>query len=204
MRAYPFTTLAGTSMSELLASSRPPTQELTVHIQDIERIFEFSAALVSHSEPVVEWVIVLRDVTQNRQRIDRAKKQARLAAVGQLSAGIAHDFNNILSVIIGVSDLNLSREPDDLPDDLQGRPRSVFWSRASAPQPWCDMYSTSAEKNTKPKIRLSNSMPLSRTYPSFSRGRYPHRFRSHLSHASQTPGFSLTLRNCSRLLRILS
>ena len=106
-------------MSELLASSRPPTQELTVHIQDIERIFEFSAALVNHSEPVVEWVIVLRDVTQNRQRIDRAKKQARLAAVGQLSAGIAHDFNNILSVIIGVSDLNLSREPDDLPDDLR-------------------------------------------------------------------------------------
>lgn len=115
----PLSTLAGQSIQQLLASSRAPTQELTVHIQELERVFEFSAALVSHAEPVVEWVIVLRDVTQKRQSIERAKKQARLAAVGQLSAGIAHDFNNILSVIIGVSDLNLSRESDELPEDLR-------------------------------------------------------------------------------------
>ncbi len=44
-------------------------------------------------------VLVLRDVTVERQITERAQQQDRLAAVGQLAAGIAHDFNNIMMVI---------------------------------------------------------------------------------------------------------
>ncbi len=46
------------------------------------------------------WVVVLDDVTEQRQRQAHAERQGRLAAVGQLAGGIAHDFNNIMAVII--------------------------------------------------------------------------------------------------------
>jgi len=45
------------------------------------------------------WVMVLRDVTQERQLEQQTRRQERLAAVGQLAAGIAHDFRNIMAVI---------------------------------------------------------------------------------------------------------
>ncbi len=46
------------------------------------------------------WVIVTRDVTQQREFDQRVQRQERLAAVGQLAAGIAHDFNNIMATIV--------------------------------------------------------------------------------------------------------
>ena len=46
------------------------------------------------------WVLVLRDVTEERNQARYFQIQERLAVVGQLAAGIAHDFNNIMSVII--------------------------------------------------------------------------------------------------------
>ena len=46
------------------------------------------------------WVLVLRDVTEERHLQKQQAQQERLAAIGQLAAGIAHDFNNIMSVIV--------------------------------------------------------------------------------------------------------
>lgn len=46
------------------------------------------------------WVLVIRDVTQERETSRRIQQQDRLATVGQLAAGIAHDFNNIMSTIV--------------------------------------------------------------------------------------------------------
>ncbi len=46
------------------------------------------------------WVLVIRDVTEERNQARYFQIQERLAVVGQLAAGIAHDFNNIMSVII--------------------------------------------------------------------------------------------------------
>ncbi|MGW8251545.1 MAG: two-component system sensor histidine kinase NtrB, partial [Anaerolineales bacterium] len=46
------------------------------------------------------WVLVIRDVTQERETNRRIQQQDRLATVGQLAAGIAHDFNNIMSTIV--------------------------------------------------------------------------------------------------------
>jgi len=46
------------------------------------------------------WVLVLRDVTEERRMQEKIQQQERLAAVGQLAAGIAHDFNNILAAIV--------------------------------------------------------------------------------------------------------
>ena len=55
-----------------------------------------------------QWVITLRDVTQEREIHERARLQERLATVGQLAAGIAHDFNNIMAAILVYTDLLMS------------------------------------------------------------------------------------------------
>jgi len=52
-----------------------------------------------------QWVITLRDVTQERESQERIKLHERLATVGQLAAGIAHDFNNIMAAILIYADL---------------------------------------------------------------------------------------------------
>jgi PAS domain S-box-containing protein len=57
------------------------------------------------------WVLVIRDVTQERETQDQVAQQQRLAAMGQLAAGIAHDFNNVLQGIISFSELLVDR-PD--------------------------------------------------------------------------------------------
>ncbi len=61
--------------------------------QVIARPFEFSA------EPE-GWVLVIRNITLQREAEQREQQQERLATVGQLAAGIAHDFNNIMAVIV--------------------------------------------------------------------------------------------------------
>jgi nitrogen-specific signal transduction histidine kinase/CheY-like chemotaxis protein len=45
-------------------------------------------------------VLLLHEVTKEREQQAYLSTQERLATVGQLAAGIAHDFNNIMSVIV--------------------------------------------------------------------------------------------------------
>lgn len=52
-----------------------------------------------------QWVITLRDVSQEREIQERVRLHERLATVGQLAAGIAHDFNNIMAAILVYTDL---------------------------------------------------------------------------------------------------
>jgi nitrogen-specific signal transduction histidine kinase len=65
-------------------------------------------------------MMVMRDITEERDIQKRMQQQEKLAAVGQLAAGIAHDFNNILTSIIGFAEL--ARMTPDVPasvmDDL--------------------------------------------------------------------------------------
>ncbi len=49
---------------------------------------------------IINYAAVKRDITQAKEREQRAREQDRLAAVGRLAAGVAHDFNNIMSVVI--------------------------------------------------------------------------------------------------------
>ncbi len=89
-------TLGPFSLNEILTS--PPKglwHEIVMH----NLVFEAIARPVENSPHNAGWVLVLRDVTQERDIQNRVQRQDRLAAVGQLAAGIAHDFNNILTVI---------------------------------------------------------------------------------------------------------
>jgi PAS domain S-box-containing protein len=92
------THLGDRSLSELLAS--PPTQGLWHEVQGESRTFEAIARPVERGAEPGHWVLVINDVTQEREIRTQLRQQERLAAVGQLAAGIAHDFNNIMTSIV--------------------------------------------------------------------------------------------------------
>jgi len=52
-------------------------------------------------------VLVIKDVTREREIQAQLQQQERLAAVGQLASGIAHDFNNIMAIIVLYAQMGL-------------------------------------------------------------------------------------------------
>jgi GAF domain-containing protein/CheY-like chemotaxis protein len=74
-------------------------------------VFEIGTQPLDKGDAPDGWVVVIREVTQERETQTRIQMQERLATVGQLAAGIAHDFNNILAAIVVYADL-LRRDPN--------------------------------------------------------------------------------------------
>jgi signal transduction histidine kinase/putative methionine-R-sulfoxide reductase with GAF domain len=68
-----------------------------------KRVFEAQARPIDQA--VSQWVLTLREVTQEYAAQQQLQMQERLATVGQLAAGIAHDFNNILTSMMGFATL---------------------------------------------------------------------------------------------------
>jgi GAF domain-containing protein/signal transduction histidine kinase/CheY-like chemotaxis protein len=73
------------------------------------RVFGVQTRQVGEEKP--QWVLTIREITQERDYQARIQGQDRLATVGQLAAGIAHDFNNIMAAILVYTDL-LQHDPD--------------------------------------------------------------------------------------------
>jgi PAS domain S-box-containing protein len=92
------THLGGRPLAELLTS--PPTKGLWHEIEGEGRTFEAIARPVKRDPELEHWVLVVNDVTQEREVRRQLQQQERLAVVGQLAAGIAHDFNNIVATIV--------------------------------------------------------------------------------------------------------
>jgi GAF domain-containing protein len=106
----PLNQLGGIAIGELLvAQSEKPWRELKTDSIPTY-IFEIAARPLETRSLKEGWVLVLRDVTLERENQTRAQMRERLATVGQLAAGIAHDFNNIMAAIVVYADL-LSMEP---------------------------------------------------------------------------------------------
>jgi two-component system cell cycle sensor histidine kinase/response regulator CckA len=76
-----------------------------------KRRFQVIARPLKDAPDAAGWVLVVRDVTQEREIQERVQEQERLAAVGQLAAGIAHDFNNILATIVLYAQMS-ARSPE--------------------------------------------------------------------------------------------
>ncbi len=86
------------TLSDLLGS--PASDEYTGEIEVHDRILVLTARPLTTGPLKKGWVLILREVTEERAVQRQLQEQERLAAIGQLAAGIAHDFNNILAVII--------------------------------------------------------------------------------------------------------
>jgi signal transduction histidine kinase len=98
-------------LAELL---EPEHQDLWYEIEHAgppRQIFRLGAQPLEKGDNPGGWVVVIREVTQERETQTRIQMQERLATVGQLAAGIAHDFNNILAAIVVYADL-LKRDPN--------------------------------------------------------------------------------------------
>jgi signal transduction histidine kinase/ActR/RegA family two-component response regulator len=102
------THLAGTPWADLLA---PPPKGLWHELHHDSRVFELIARFIQTTPHNEGWVLVIRDVTHQRQVERHVHHQERLASLGQLAGGIAHDFNNVLVPIIGYAELGGMNSP---------------------------------------------------------------------------------------------
>ena len=79
--------------------------------------------------------VIMRDLTEIHKAQERARRQDRLASVGQLVAGIAPNFSNILSAIILQSEMVLGslelnrRDEERIRTVLQQAERGAFLTR---------------------------------------------------------------------------
>lgn len=102
------THLAGTPWADLLT---PPPKGLWHELHHDGRVFELIARIIQTVPHNEGWVLVIRDVTHQRQVERHVHHQERLASLGQLAGGIAHDFNNVLVPIIGYAELGEMNSP---------------------------------------------------------------------------------------------
>ncbi len=91
-------TYLGNHMLEDLISS-PRTEGLRHEVMAKGQVFEVAAQTMSDDLETGKLLLVINDVTLERQVQRQLSQQERLAAVGQMAAGLAHDFNNIMSII---------------------------------------------------------------------------------------------------------
>ncbi|MGD9116038.1 MAG: PAS domain S-box protein [Dehalococcoidia bacterium] len=66
------------------------------------------------------YLVLISDITEERENQERLYLTDRLASVGEMAAGVAHELNNPLTSIIGLSSLLNDQEelPADTRDDL--------------------------------------------------------------------------------------
>ena len=91
------TRLGDRPLEELLA---PHPGGLWHAVKQSDRRYEVVAKPFAGEPDPEGWVLVIKDVTRDRQARERTREQDRMAAVGQLAAGIAHDLNPITTVIV--------------------------------------------------------------------------------------------------------
>jgi pSer/pThr/pTyr-binding forkhead associated (FHA) protein len=99
----PIESIAGHSFPELVARAGLP---LEIEGGKPPRLFALSVTRCSGGGAQGnESILVIRDVTADREADERAAAVDRMTLVGQLAGGIAHDFNNLLTVILAITQL---------------------------------------------------------------------------------------------------
>lgn len=93
-------------LTDIVNAADPKATWHEIHAQDL--IFEAVASPMANSTVNAKSVVVIRDVTLEREIQQRTQQLDRLAAVGQLAAGIAHDFNNIMATIVLYAQMGLA------------------------------------------------------------------------------------------------
>lgn len=68
-----------------------------------------------------EVLLIIRDVTEERENQDRLYLTSRLVSIGEMASGIAHELNNPLTSIVGLSRLLLDDHiPAEIEEDIKG------------------------------------------------------------------------------------
>ncbi|MEJ5308291.1 MAG: ATP-binding protein [Anaerolineae bacterium] len=123
------THLADRPLATLLTS---PPRGLWHELEHETRSFQALARPIKSGEKSEGWVLVIRDVTQQKLFEQRSQQQERLAAVGQLAAGIAHDFNNIMATVVLYAQMSMRAE--GVPTKVQERLITIYQQALHATQ----------------------------------------------------------------------
>ncbi len=111
-----------------------------------DRIFSLAANTSADGR---ETVIVVNDITEERERQNQAAHRDRVALIGQLAGGVAHDFNNLLHVILTYSNmLEESIQDPDLRDDVH----QITHAATSAAELTRQLLTFSRRELVKPKV----------------------------------------------------
>ena len=88
-------------------------QELIVERPDGSRshVLKYPEPLRGAQGEIVGVVNMVIDISQMKQLEEQYRQSQKMEAVGQLAAGVAHDFNNLLTIILGYSEIFLTRLP---------------------------------------------------------------------------------------------
>lgn len=114
----PLTELGGYPVAAILGPESEKIWNEWVVPSNPPAILEIASRQLGAEMDAGGWVVVLRDVTRERDNLARIQMQERLATVGQLAAGIAHDFNNIMAAVVVYADL-LSLQPNLTPNSRE-------------------------------------------------------------------------------------
>lgn len=116
--------IGGVDIQDLL---RPRHDKLAHEIvvgESPKHTFELDARQITTGAVENGWLLVIRNVSRERQVQESTQQQDRLAAVGQLAAGIAHDFNNLLTIMMGTA--QYLEMDDQIPERVKTAMRTIF------------------------------------------------------------------------------
>ncbi|HEU0030162.1 MAG TPA: ATP-binding protein [Kofleriaceae bacterium] len=122
--------------------------DIKTHIVSTEsdRILSMTANVMSGGR---ETVVVVCDITEERERQAQAAHRDRVAMIGQLAGGVAHDFNNLLHVILTYA----SMLEESLPDpDARDDAHQITHAAASAAELTRQLLTFSRRELVKPKV----------------------------------------------------
>ncbi len=89
--------------------------EFRYRLKDMPRIFIATIARMQSNR----YLILLSDVTEEREKQERLYLTDRLASVGEMASGVAHELNNPLTSIIGLSNLLAKQDmPTENKEDI--------------------------------------------------------------------------------------
>ncbi|UCB43358.1 MAG: PAS domain S-box protein [Dehalococcoidales bacterium] len=119
----------GSSISELIPGSGLSESLPRILLEQEPQIdLEFRYKSNGHNKTLVatimkmgeeEALVILKDVTEERQKQERLFLTDRLSSIGEMSAGVAHELNNPLTGIVSLAQLLLEdNPPDELREDI--------------------------------------------------------------------------------------
>ena len=112
---------------------------------DFERTYSIVANTTADGR---ESVIVINDISEERERQNQIAHRDRVALIGQLAGGIAHDFNNLLHVIMTYANMLEETLEGDARDDAH----QITHAATSAAELTKQLLSFSRRELVKPRV----------------------------------------------------